>query len=124
MARGKTHSDAGCHLERIDVWFAFRRRKRFAFARVLQLLRSCALAVDRSARSESVATARLQNYIDKLGYLTAQIEVDEDFLNHHPGPFRRMSQSRATPMPCGRRPSIAPLTRLGARKASEMVMLT
>jgi hypothetical protein len=28
------------------------------------------------------------------------------------------------PMPRGRRPSIAALTRLGARKASEMVMLT
>ena len=34
------------------------------------------------------------------------------------------SQSLATPMPCGRRPSIAALTRSGARKASEIVMLT
>src|SRR5258706_16336715 len=34
------------------------------------------------------------------------------------------SRSRSTPMPRGRRPSIAALTRLGARKASEMVMLT
>ena len=30
----------------------------------------------------------------------------------------------ATPMPCGRRPSMAALTRSGARKASEIVMLT
>src|SRR5258706_4116759 len=34
------------------------------------------------------------------------------------------SRSRSTPMPRGRRPSIAALTRLGARKASEMVILT
>src|SRR6476619_6974586 len=34
------------------------------------------------------------------------------------------SRSRSTPMPRGRRPSTAALTRLGARKASEMVMLT
>ena len=35
-----------------------------------------------------------------------------------------ISQSRATPIPRGRRPSIAALTRSGARNASEMVMLT
>ena len=35
-----------------------------------------------------------------------------------------ISQSRTTPIPCGRRPSIAALTRSGARKASEIVMLT
>jgi hypothetical protein len=34
------------------------------------------------------------------------------------------SRSRSTPIPRGRRPSMAALTRLGARKASEMVMLT
>jgi hypothetical protein len=34
------------------------------------------------------------------------------------------SRSRSTPMPRGRRPSTAALTRPGARKASEMVMLT
>jgi hypothetical protein len=34
------------------------------------------------------------------------------------------SQSRVTPMPCGSRPSIAALTRLGAREASDIVMLT
>jgi hypothetical protein len=34
------------------------------------------------------------------------------------------SRSRSMPMPRGRRPSTAVLTRLGARKASEMVMLT
>ena len=34
------------------------------------------------------------------------------------------SRSRSTPMPRGRRPSTAALTRLGARKASEMVILT
>jgi hypothetical protein len=34
------------------------------------------------------------------------------------------SRRRSTPMPRGRRPSTAALTRLGARKASEMVMLT
>ena len=33
------------------------------------------------------------------------------------------SRSRSTPMPRGRRPSTAALTRLGARKASEMVIL-
>ena len=33
------------------------------------------------------------------------------------------SASRATPMPCGSRPSMAALTRSGARKASEIVML-
>ncbi len=33
------------------------------------------------------------------------------------------SRSRSTPMPRGRRPSTAALTRFGARKASEMVML-
>src|SRR5262249_29709980 len=32
------------------------------------------------------------------------------------------SQRRATPIPCGRRPSTAALTRSGARKASEIVM--
>jgi hypothetical protein len=34
------------------------------------------------------------------------------------------SRSRSIPMPRGRRPSTAALTRLGARKASEMVILT
>ena len=34
------------------------------------------------------------------------------------------SARRTTPMPCGRRPSIAALTSSGARKASETVMLT
>ena len=34
------------------------------------------------------------------------------------------SARRATPMPCGSRPSIAALTRSGARNASEIVMLT
>src|ERR1700676_102903 len=34
------------------------------------------------------------------------------------------SRSRSTPMPRGKRPSIAALTRLGARKASDMVILT
>jgi pimeloyl-ACP methyl ester carboxylesterase len=34
------------------------------------------------------------------------------------------SRSRSMPMPRGRRPSTAALTRLGARKASEMVILT
>jgi hypothetical protein len=34
------------------------------------------------------------------------------------------SRNRSTPMPLGRRPSTAALTRSGARKASEMVMLT
>jgi hypothetical protein len=34
------------------------------------------------------------------------------------------SQSRGTPMPCGKRPSIAAVTRSGARKESEIVMLT
>jgi hypothetical protein len=34
------------------------------------------------------------------------------------------SRSRATPMPRGKRPSIAALTRSGARNASEMVILT
>ena len=34
------------------------------------------------------------------------------------------SRSRSMPMPRGRRPSTAALIRLGARKASEMVMLT
>ena len=34
------------------------------------------------------------------------------------------SNRRATPIPCGSRPSTAALTRLGARKASEIVMLT
>ena len=34
------------------------------------------------------------------------------------------SARRVTPMPCGSRPSMAALTRSGARKASEMVMLT
>src|ERR1700721_2442547 len=34
------------------------------------------------------------------------------------------SRSRSTPMPRGRRPSTAALTRLGARKAREMVILT
>jgi hypothetical protein len=34
------------------------------------------------------------------------------------------SRSRSTPMPRGRRPSTAALTRLGARKASEMALLT
>jgi len=34
------------------------------------------------------------------------------------------SVRRATPMPCGSRPSMAALTRLGARKASEIVMFT
>jgi hypothetical protein len=34
------------------------------------------------------------------------------------------SRSRSTPMPRGRRPSTAALTRLGARKASEIVMFT
>ncbi len=34
------------------------------------------------------------------------------------------SQSLATPMPCGRRPSMAARTRSGARKESEIVMLT
>jgi hypothetical protein len=34
------------------------------------------------------------------------------------------SRSRSTPTPRGRRPSTAALTRLGARKASEMVILT
>jgi hypothetical protein len=34
------------------------------------------------------------------------------------------SRSRSTPMPRGRRPSTAALTRLGARKASEIVILT
>jgi len=33
------------------------------------------------------------------------------------------SRSRSTPMPRGRRPSTAALTRLGARKASEIVIL-
>ena len=34
------------------------------------------------------------------------------------------SRSRSMPMPRGRRPSTAALTRLGARKASEIIMLT
>jgi hypothetical protein len=34
------------------------------------------------------------------------------------------SRSRSIPMPRGRRPSTAALTRLGVRKASEMVILT
>ena len=34
------------------------------------------------------------------------------------------SRRRATPIPCGSRPSMAALTRSGARKASEIVMLT
>ena len=34
------------------------------------------------------------------------------------------SRSRSMPMPRGRRPSTAALTRLGARKASEMIILT
>jgi hypothetical protein len=34
------------------------------------------------------------------------------------------SARRITPMPCGSRPSIAALTRSGARKASEIVILT
>ena len=40
------------------------------------------------------------------------------------GPFGgQVAEARVTPIPCGRRPSMAALTRSGARKASEIVML-
>jgi hypothetical protein len=41
-----------------------------------------------------------------------------------PTPFRRSIDSRSILMPRGKRPSTAARTSLGARKASEMVMLT
>jgi hypothetical protein len=64
----------------------------------------------------------LSDGVDPLEVMApgAGVAVFRSRRDHSDGP----SQSRATPIPRGKRPSVAALTRSGARKASEIDMFT
>jgi hypothetical protein len=82
--------------------------------------RAMSARLDRTAPRNSDFWAAVIGILDRRGSYSGLRPSASNCRPHSVGG----SRSRSIPMPRGRRPSTAALTRLGARKASEMVILT